>query len=151
MRVVLIGEAAAERDQFLEHLPSTSSVGAEIRIAIDEGSSLLRPIANSQHVERRVVLDDRVEHHVQDLRVDEVAFGFDDLAVLGHRRVRADFIASDEYRQRERRLHVVVGLARPRPARDRASIPGHSSSVVTNGSRSLRNCGSCNTPSMLMP
>ena len=58
-------------------------VGAEIRIAIEDGSSLLRPMSNSQHVERRVVLDDRVEDDVQDLRVDQVAFGLDHLAVCG--------------------------------------------------------------------
>ena len=60
--------------------PSACSVGAEIRIEMDDGSSLLRPMSNLQHVERRVALDDGVEDDVQDLRVDQVAFGLDDLA-----------------------------------------------------------------------
>ena len=51
-----------------------------MRIEIDDGSSLLRPMSNLQDVERRVALDDGVEHDVQDLRVDQVAFGLDHLA-----------------------------------------------------------------------
>jgi hypothetical protein len=36
-----------------------------------------------QHLERRVPFDDSVEDHVQQLRVDQMAFGFDHLAVHG--------------------------------------------------------------------
>ena len=49
------------------------------------------------------MLDDGVEDDVEDLRVDQVAFGLDDLAVSS-----AACVMSGEDRQRERRLHVEV-------------------------------------------
>ena len=44
---MLLREAAAERDQFLEHLAERLlRSAAEIRIEMNDGSSLLRPILN---------------------------------------------------------------------------------------------------------
>ena len=79
-RILLVGQAAAERDQLLEHLPE--HLLGRRRDPHRDGRRLVVAAADVelQHVERRVVLDDRVEDDVQDLRVDQVAFGLDHLA-----------------------------------------------------------------------
>ena len=84
----------------------------------NDGSSLLRPMSNLQHVERRVALDDGVEDDVQDLRVDQVAFGLDDLAESTQ--ALPVMVTLSEDRQRQRRLRRGSRSARRRPARGRA-------------------------------
>ena len=82
-RVVLIGQPAAERDQFLEHLPE-HLLGRRRNAHRDErGLVVAAADVELQDVERRVALHDRVEDDVQDLRVDQVAFGLDHFAVGG--------------------------------------------------------------------
>ena len=100
-----VGEPAAERDQFLEHLPE--DLFGRRRDAHRDRRRLVVAAADVelQDVERRAMLDDRVEDDVEDLRVDQVAFGLDDLAE-GVRRSAM----SREDRQRQRRLHVKVAL-----------------------------------------
>ena len=43
---------------------------------------MVRPMSKLQHLERAAALDDGVEDGVEQLRVDEVAFGLDDGGVI---------------------------------------------------------------------
>ena len=45
-----------------------------------EYSSLVRPMLEALDVERAVMADDRVEDDLEQLGIDEVAFGLDDFA-----------------------------------------------------------------------
>ena len=79
VRVLGARDAAAERDQLLEHLGQRRrrlrghAHRHERRLVVGAADAEL------EHVERRVVADDGVEHRVHELRVDEVAFGLDHL------------------------------------------------------------------------
>ena len=79
-RVGLIRQAAAERHQLLEHL--AQDLLARRRDSHRNRRRLVVAAADVEleHVERRVALDHGVEHDVQHLRIDQVAFGLDDLA-----------------------------------------------------------------------
>jgi hypothetical protein len=82
--------AAAERDQFFEHLGQRRrrfrrhAHRHERRLVVGAADPEL------EDVERRVVPDDGVEHRVHQLGVDEVAFGLDH---LGHDSVRYGVIS----------------------------------------------------------
>ncbi len=71
---------------------SVSAAGAFAVMRIETNGRFVVGAADAEleHVERRVVPDDGVHHRVQQLRVDEVAFGFDHLSQGG---VRYGFIS----------------------------------------------------------
>ena len=62
---------------------SAASVGAETLSVSREKSSLVRPISKCCTSNCAAALDHRVEDGVEDLRVDEVPFGIDDLVRCG--------------------------------------------------------------------
>src|SRR5256885_11418797 len=102
-----------------------------------------------QHVERRAVLDHRVEDLVQQLRVDQVPLGLDDLAVMfaiGHAfaprvRVKIGRLSGRSTIQSSEEIS-----ASARSTNDSAQ----GSSVVTNGTRSFECSGNCRTASRLI-
>jgi hypothetical protein len=85
MRILRAGDAATERDERFEHVGQRRRRlrghphRDERRLVVGAAD------AEVEHVERRVVADDGVEHRVHELRVDQVAFGLDHLghAVVG--------------------------------------------------------------------
>jgi hypothetical protein len=78
VRVLRPRQPAAERDELLERLVERAVArGGDAHR--HERRLLVGPAdAELEHLERRVVAHDGVEHHVEELRVDQVAFGLDD-------------------------------------------------------------------------
>ena len=78
-RVVAAGNPAAERHEPFEHLLQRGLVGPGDAHR-DERRLFVGPAdRESQDLERGVALDDRVENDVQELRIDQMAFGLDHL------------------------------------------------------------------------
>ena len=82
-RIARARDLAPERHELLEH--ALEPVLGRRRNPHRDRRRLVvgPPDRELQHFERRVPLDDGVEDHVQELRVDQMPFGLDDLAVDG--------------------------------------------------------------------
>ena len=78
MRVLGSRQAAAEGDELLENGVERRLVSAEIRIDTNDGSSLVRPILKSITSNAASLRTTVSNMAVEQLRVDQVAFGFDD-------------------------------------------------------------------------
>ena len=139
------GQAAAERDQLFEHLQRR--LGRRRDSHRNRRRLIVAPAdVETQDVERRVALHHRVEDDVQDLRVDQMPFGFDHFAVPNRFR-----LTSAMSRRSGARAAAGRGVARRfRSARGRGPTRArlerrHERQPV------LAERGSCSTPSMLMP
>ena len=84
VRVLDARNAAPQRDQLFEQLRQVAGL-ARGHAHRDEGRLVVgAPDPEVEHLERAVVAHHRVEHRVEQLRIDQVAFGFDDLGRGGH-------------------------------------------------------------------
>ena len=78
-----VRDLTPERDELLED-PLEAVFGRRGNPHRDRRRLVVGPADREpQHLERRIPLDDGVEDHIQQLRVDQVAFGLDNLAVHG--------------------------------------------------------------------
>ena len=84
VRVFAACDAASQRDELLEDAGEPRLIGRRDPHRHERRLVIRAPDAELQHLERRVVSHDSVEHRVEELRIDEMAFGFDDLV---HRQI----------------------------------------------------------------